>query len=500
MKRTMITFVFMSVMTGVFAQNNPAKLKFQDAEAAYSKQDYTATITKLNEAERMLKGTSDKILHLKIASRNSQIETTANDDLESIALLKQDIASYLKKYGTSDDKYREVFQLGEKYANYKISLTQIQEAKKGVEVAMLDLASAYYDIAGYTQAMEWYKKAADKGNAFAAFKIGALYDYGEGVKKDYQAAMDWYKIAASKNLPVATAAIGWLYYNGQGVQKDRTKALSYFQSVLPAFNQAAEKGEIYAMEGLSNFHVQGIALPQDFSKAFQWSTKAALAGSARSMCELALFYQLGYGVKKDLEKSVEWFLKSADKGFTFSMFCLGGAYYSGIGVIKNDAKSVEWLLKAAELGNAQAMESVAAFYFQGIGVPANADKGVEWFLKAADSGNMSALVSLGNAYRDGTGVQRSYAKAKECYERAINETDDLAALRHLGALYYEFDGYGNTIDYTKAASYYNRAAVKGDGVSMKRLSEIYTSGKGVKKDKKIAKEWLDKSETAEIKQ
>lgn len=500
MKYTALTIILSFCLSNSYAQSKPSQLRFEEAEKFYANQDYKGAINKLNQAEQLSKGTTAKILYLKIASRNALLETSAAKSLQSIAALRGDISTYLTKYTGNDEKYRQVFELNEKYANYNISLKRVEQAEKGDTDAMLEVANIHYENISYAQALEWYKKAADKGSALANFKIGYLYDNGEGVKKDYKLAMESYKIAEEKKLPEAMAAIGWLYYNGHGVKKDKARAIEYFKTVLPIYKEKADKGDITAMQGISAFYLQGEVLPKDFAKSFEWSMKAANAGSARSMCEVGLYYQLGYGVKKDYEKSVEWMIKSAGRGFSFAMMCLGGAYYSGIGVTKNDAKAIEWLLKAADHGNAEAMVNAGVFYFQGIGVPANSEKGVALFLQAADRGNMDALVTLGNAYRDATGVPRSYAKAKECYQRAIMETDDVAALRHLGALYYEFDGYGNSIDYVKALEYYNRAAIKGDGVSMKRISEIYAKGKGVKKDKKLAKEWLDKSESAEIKQ
>ena len=48
----------------------------------------------------------------------------------------------------------------------------------------------------YTEAMKWYRKAADAGNAMAMRNIGWLYQHGQGVSQDYTEAMQWYRKAA----------------------------------------------------------------------------------------------------------------------------------------------------------------------------------------------------------------------------------------------------------------------------------------------------------------
>ncbi|MDY2735372.1 tetratricopeptide repeat protein, partial [Intestinibacter sp.] len=46
--------------------------------------------------------------------------------------------------------------------------------------------------------IEWYTKAAEKGNAWAQDNLGSFYEYGKGVEKDINKAIEWYTKAASK--------------------------------------------------------------------------------------------------------------------------------------------------------------------------------------------------------------------------------------------------------------------------------------------------------------
>ena len=48
------------------------------------------------------------------------------------------------------------------------------------------------------EAVKWYRKAAEKGEAGAMFSLGNCYVNGEGVEKDEKEAEKWYRRAADK--------------------------------------------------------------------------------------------------------------------------------------------------------------------------------------------------------------------------------------------------------------------------------------------------------------
>ena len=48
-----------------------------------------------------------------------------------------------------------------------------------------------------TEAVKWYRKAAEQGNATAQYNLGSCYDFGEGVAKDDVIAYMWYNLAAA---------------------------------------------------------------------------------------------------------------------------------------------------------------------------------------------------------------------------------------------------------------------------------------------------------------
>jgi len=51
-------------------------------------------------------------------------------------------------------------------------------------------------IQDYKQAVKWYRKAAEQGDATAQYNLGVMYDNGRGVPKDYVMAHMYWNIAA----------------------------------------------------------------------------------------------------------------------------------------------------------------------------------------------------------------------------------------------------------------------------------------------------------------
>ena len=56
------------------------------------------------------------------------------------------------------------------------------------------------------QAVEWFRKAAEKGRQNAQFALGQCYQHGIGVRRDLRAAKQWYQAAATQGHLKATKA------------------------------------------------------------------------------------------------------------------------------------------------------------------------------------------------------------------------------------------------------------------------------------------------------
>lgn len=73
-----------------------------------------------------------------------------------------------------------------------------EEEKKQAE-SWWEIGDKYYEANDYAQAVNWFQKAAEQGEAEAQFRLGRCYEGGLGVAKDYNKAIFWYDKAVAQN-------------------------------------------------------------------------------------------------------------------------------------------------------------------------------------------------------------------------------------------------------------------------------------------------------------
>ncbi|MFP6183677.1 tetratricopeptide repeat protein [Helicobacter pylori] len=94
---------------------------------------------------------------------------------------------------------------------------------------LVDLGVESYKAKDYIQAEKYFEKACDLKYGGGCFRLGVLYEYGQGVEKNLTKAAQLYSKACDLNNSVGCGALGMLYEDGQGVGEDLTKA-AYFYS------------------------------------------------------------------------------------------------------------------------------------------------------------------------------------------------------------------------------------------------------------------------------
>ena len=68
---------------------------------------------------------------------------------------------------------------------------------------MYNIGNENYKKGDYSEAVKWYRKAAELGNASGQTDLGYMYLNGYGVSKDYTEAVKWYRKAARQGLEKA---------------------------------------------------------------------------------------------------------------------------------------------------------------------------------------------------------------------------------------------------------------------------------------------------------
>jgi TPR repeat protein len=80
----------------------------------------------------------------------------------------------------------------------------------------------------YAEAVKWYRKAAEQGEASAQFYLGLMYAKGQGVKQDYAEAVKWYRKAAEQGEAIAQFNLGVKYHRGEGLTKNLLAAYAWY--------------------------------------------------------------------------------------------------------------------------------------------------------------------------------------------------------------------------------------------------------------------------------
>ena len=181
------------------------------------------------------------------------------------------------------------------------------------------------------------------------WKIGAEHGYpihqsiyaGELEKAGRNTdALYWYKQAAEGGHPGAWSDVGRFYYEGIGTEKDEVYAVSCFEKDIPFDDTGA-----YNMLGRAYFHGRGVS--QDYTKAYSYLYHAYNKGSKWGVFFLAkcFFYGLGtgqdYTLARQLLEQMNWNYWEAD-------YLKGIIYANGLGVTQDISKGVAYLQKVSD--------------------------------------------------------------------------------------------------------------------------------------------------------
>ena len=91
------------------------------------------------------------------------------------------------------------------------------------------------------EAVNWYRKAAEQGNAKAQYSLGDCYEYGYGVTKNETEAANWYRKAAEQGNAKAQYNLGVCYRNGIGIERDLKDAAKWFcRAAIQGYDEAKQ--------------------------------------------------------------------------------------------------------------------------------------------------------------------------------------------------------------------------------------------------------------------
>ena len=144
--------------------------------------------------------------------------------------------------------------------------------------ALADVKAGYeaWERGDYTAAVTEWRPAAIAGDAMAQFNLGQAYKLGRGVPQDMSQALAWFKRAADQGHIEAFDNYGLLLFN----MNQRSEALPYIL-------KSAERGEARAQYIVGTASFNGDLVTKDWPRAYALMNRASAKGLAAASARLA---------------------------------------------------------------------------------------------------------------------------------------------------------------------------------------------------------------------
>ena len=224
-----------------------------------------------------------------------------------------------------------------------------------------------------TEALYWFKKAADLNDLQAQMYCAAAYIFGVGVSKNPDAARRYY-IGAAKNgdaLAQLTLAEHFM----------ESKQVASKQLGLIWLNKSVEKNEPGAQILLGQMYASGTLVPKDLEKAKALMEKALAQGDNHANLALGdLAHEQG---NDELAKT--YYEKAAANQIVEADLALGKLYLNEKSALYQPATGFPLVLKSAQNGIKESQKLLATLYKEGRGVEANETLAKEWSERASKS-------------------------------------------------------------------------------------------------------------------
>lgn len=178
----------------------------------------------------------------------------------------------LSAFAAAEDEHRS----GLKYyqsGDVTSAMAQLRKASDaGHAPAQVLLADILDQAEMNEEAVSYYRKAAEQGNADGEYGLGNMYANGEGVKRDLMEARKWILRAAEKNHPRAINTLAQAYMGG-GLGLDDTARNG--EQARHWIMRAADNSYLPALDFLAKAHRSGLmGFAVDVKQAETWEARA----------------------------------------------------------------------------------------------------------------------------------------------------------------------------------------------------------------------------------
>lgn len=179
-------------------------------------------------------------------------------------------------------------------------------------LAALVILAGFQPAPARDASLSMVRTAAEKGHPEAQYNLGARYESGRGVPRNYHKATTWFRRAAHQEHAGAQYRLAGLYERGWRVPPDRQQ------------------------QGSPEF------VAPDHRQALIWYKKAARNKHTDAQYHLAQMYENGRGVRFNYMAAANWYRHAARGGHVTAQFTLGAWYAAGLGMPRDKVKAYAW--------------------------------------------------------------------------------------------------------------------------------------------------------------
>jgi TPR repeat protein len=294
--------------------------------------------------------------------------------------------------------------------------------------------------------------------------IGAMYESGVQVGKDYEKAAYWYKKGVEKNDAESMIDYAELLANGLGISTDEDKADELFLAA----------GQLGNVRGLykAGQHYRDFG---DYPKAIKYFKDAAVKGWPDSYAEIGSMFESGKLGSQLAGESLEWYEKGVEEGSVQSKHYLGVALIEGVNGKRDQLRGIRLFEEVAKINDYQQVDVVwwalGSFYGNSDSQLFDPVRSEKAYKLAAAKGQPCARTKVASIFLDKQ--PRNVEMAIDILQSGVRDKQPQSILFLARRL---LSGEGITRDAQRAESLLKLGADLKDVDSMLVLADAYNSG------------------------
>lgn len=190
--------------------------------------------------------------------------------------------------------------------------------QSGVARAQNNIGACFAEGLGVPQdralAGKWLRLAAEAGDPVGERNYAAFHM--QGADGDYSIAADYYRRAAEKGDAPARDMLSWMLLEGEIMPSDPVEARHWAE-------RAAEAGIASSMTRLGMLYHNASGVDRDPERAVDWWRRGAMAGDADAQAMLGAACHMGAGTARDGVAALVWLIRATNGGSALAQPFIG---------------------------------------------------------------------------------------------------------------------------------------------------------------------------------